>query len=1049
MKKLIIFIMFILFSSFAFGGFGNSLDDNLIMAVTFNVAVEDDLGIYTLGDVGTASGAGVNSNGRYFDGGTDHITMDWSNSVEGTVSMWLDPDNEMGTGYEGFLTYDNLTAGCYFIMSNYVGEIAEYGVYNNPTTDYLQPADAFPAGYFNVIYRWNSTGHGVLYEGAEVAGSAKNGVFCNGTYPFLGGWAEDGGLYAPYAGKMDEVYIWNRHLTNAEIATLQTDFYTSASTPTPVYEFPTPPDATINNTLAIINVSCTGAYNVSLWFDDNADPITLALDNVPSPANYTTVPILNDTHYYKASCDAGVTVNTSVRSWVYDSSPTNINLESNNVFTTNNDSTGIYTANKILNITFTDNRDLFAMLINITYANYTLFNITNESLSGTSYNYGTILTGVPKNTLFNVTVSVADSHTDETIKDYKPEATYKKLKYKTEFNNIQIETEDGAFTYTKKSKDRYNFTFEFEDGLTKDRVFYIKADNPILYRPNSPYQAHFIIGTARGGNWVDFVTAGYTPIVEKIKETEFKITFLNLPPLITFNSIGGLNSRTEYYQFYSGNYTQTQSPDPVFSGVAGEIVLNISYGGTIDNINATIWYDGTENASLTKTDNGNHFLFSYPATPVNTNQNLNVSYYWTVNVSQTGGGDVQFNTSTENYRVNTWFIDDCSNANATAFVFNIRDELTNTLIDTNISAQIQYYLTSAPASIKTYSESLNLSNGYIRFCKSPDNGTFIGDINFIMSGTGYNSRTYYDYAGGLNETLTGYLLPIASNTQEVTFKIVDSALSAIEGADMTIYRYINTSLTPVYHKITDISGQAETYLSNLYSYYFIISATGYPTKTFNLQPIETTYTIKLEGDDTSFYDNLYAGLRYKIEPAGTLFNVSNTWVNFTFTVEGQGMTEIGINYTNHNYACLPASCSQVLATTTGGVVTLSLFLNETGNFNMAYWFTTPTGNRVYVNDDLGKVTPFIFQGINSLMDLVQDVKDNTSPMVITVLAVSAQMVGIGLGAVMGLSGTILIIPAVFVTIALGAVGLLHPIVAGLLAFFGVVMFVSFNMRGNQ
>ena len=177
-----------------------------------------------------------------------------------------------------------------------------------------------------------------------------------------------------------------------------------------------------------------------------------------------------------------------------------------------------------------------------------------------------------------------------------------------------------------------------------------------------------------------------------------------------------------------------------------------------------------------------------------------------------------------------------------------------------------------------------------------------------------------------------YLLKTSATVQTVLFTLTDSSLRRIEGATMAFHRIIGDTLTTVVQEQSDFAGQISTTLDSLITYSINITHPDFPLKTFNLKPVLSTYTIKLTTEGEILYQNAYAGLRYKIEPSGKIFNISNNFQNFTFTIEGNNLQFWGINFSRHNFECLPASCQVISTSATGGSVTLGIKINETGRW---------------------------------------------------------------------------------------------------------------------
>jgi len=156
----------------------------------------------------------------------------------------------------------------------------------------------------------------------------------------------------------------------------------------------------------------------------------------------------------------------------------------------------------------------------------------------------------------------------------------------------------------------------------------------------------------------------------------------------------------------------------------------------------------------------------------------------------------------------------------------IKDESTANLINQSILLELQYL----NATIGNY----NTSNGIIFLENLTD-----GEYTLIFSGdTGvnYTARTYIvSVADRSTQTLNAFL---TSSGNSVIIKTADSfSQEIIEGATISLYKYINNTLTLIEIKDTDITGRAQFSFVPLTKYRFIIQKTGYITKSFDLNPI--------------------------------------------------------------------------------------------------------------------------------------------------------------------------------------------------------------------
>lgn len=296
------------------------------------------------------------------------------------------------------------------------------------------------------------------------------------------------------------------------------------------YHYPTPPSGNINNTQAIINVSCF-SNSVTLWFDNNSNPTTKVFDGVTSPALYPTTVSFNDKYYYKSSCDGGL-INESVRTWTFDNNTPTLTINSNNFFSVNK--THITANLNRVNLTFQDNLNLTFVKLNFTQQNntrwfdyYTLktnmfrynktinvslwnsgeFNLSIEWYDGVNYatRYYTHyidtfnLTVIGRNIITGVTLSDVNITLNNTYRGegYNSLQNFSNLRYglyrlnarKTGYNTYN-ENFTLTSTQTKYIEMGFNASFCFYDERTLDKFNILGTNSTIflLYCPDATYQ---------------------------------------------------------------------------------------------------------------------------------------------------------------------------------------------------------------------------------------------------------------------------------------------------------------------------------------------------------------------------------------------------------------------------------------------------------------------------------------------------------------------------------------------------------------------------------
>lgn len=645
---------------------------------------------------------------------------------------------------------------------------------------------------------------------------------------------------------------------------------------------PTPADAAHNNTQVTINMTSTNNETV-LWFGNTSE---LTQDNVvvnmtmsEGYANYTTSVSTEGTYYYKASLDNGAT-NTSTRTWVFDTTDPDITLNPNNAFNNSNVTTFPYNSTQIINISIEDNIDLFGFLINITQAGVTYFNYSNETLSGTTFDFFQELnvSQWPDGN-YSVDIVASDSHTAFTIPPYLVQAKGSELHYGTEAgNSIRIISEEEALTSSTKHKDRYDFHFDFVDKGTRPRIFHLYSDHPISYRKNSGYKAHFVIWNGRQGNWVDFEGAPGQPTITRVSDYHYIIHFQDIPEKITFRSIGGLNVNEKNYLFQKNSISVSSAtilPAVAFTEDTLEGYCIPADGlATYTNLSWRWYQNGSLHSSGSSNDIEN-------GTNVNVNNisssSTSTGDSWIVSCQASNGGigSVWLNSSART--ISSYGIDSCTAYSTQAMQFNFRN-LDGTAKNVNTSSTITYTRIGAGGDIFNFSF-VNSSISQFPYCIDPASVEFYGDIQLQYE----DGDAVYQFATNgtiMNSTLKNITLYIDGQSQVIA-TVFDNTNNVIEGAYIQVQRYDfatgNYLTTGVY--LTNFEGEVNLYLTlNTALYRFLIY---FPYNNLR-QTTEPTY---ITSSNIEFRLNLYEEIAetffdlYGVDGELTFSNLTNT---FTF-----------------------------------------------------------------------------------------------------------------------------------------------------------------------
>lgn len=675
--------------------------------------------------------------------------------------------------------------------------------------------------------------------------------------------------------------------------TVRGDCLESVSAPTtgiPTFVFPTLGDGTANNTNQTINMSCGDDVSMryTLWFDENAIPLNDVLDN-STDRNWTMNISVDDTYYYSGTCfntSSGIgSTNSSVRTFIMDTTTPTITINPTNFFNTTNMSTTNQYLNSIaMNMTFTDNDNIFAIEINITKDGVSYFGFTNTSINEPIHNYTKNLdiTSWPSG-VYDINITVADGHHytgGYQIGDYEIEKKGNKITFDTtEGNKISISSTGASSTQYTKEKNSYAFGFGYSIASTT-RTFDIESkDGKIYYLPTSRYKAHFVVWNGKHGNWVDFEELGGDYTVKKINDYKYQVTFTGLPfgTEIISKSIGGLNVVTRSYQWYRGTYDV--SAPQTYSTLTTNLTLNITKNNLfIDNVSVTVSYNNIAEI-LSQTDYGSFIIYNVTVTAPIVSLDSNIPYSWNITINQTNGDTYNFTLAGNNV-VLTFGLDDCTNTTVLTLNVTFKNISTDNYVNVNLDYVFEYRLRSSSL-ILNFSGSLTGNNQ--TFCIFSNHTQIISDILFEYNLVG--STTLFDYSMfQINLTNVTQLLTLYTQegTTQILFTVLDIDSNPIINAYIHILQYdiaTNTYQTTEVLK-TDSQGQAlgntvlGTYFYNFFIYY--LGDLVYTEQAVKV--ISTTRTFKVNLAGTDWFDDFETTLGVI---TSLIFN--NVTNNFVYT----------------------------------------------------------------------------------------------------------------------------------------------------------------------
>lgn len=896
----------------------NGMDGNsTYFTATSNDAYINRSGFNTSAICNDADGCSITGFFRKVDAGAGYV---WTIPPKGKSRLFIDTDDTASIyfGDEGAgdtdcrFTGENLGLAVDSVWHGF--QLVYYGTGTNNITFYLDSVQ-------------------VLSKiGCDSIDNSNNSFY-------LGAYEHDDGVLAiALGGTADEFTIWDKALTVAEVLEVNSTFYPfgeGIAPDPPTFVSPTPSDGDTDNINQTINMSCDNGFRYFLWFDNTTSPSNIVLRNL-TEGNWTMNISTDRTYYYRGACynatNNSYSTNTSERTYILDISDPVITVNPPTAFNFSTNLSTIIQYKDVLfplNLSFTDNINLFGFLTNITQGNAIVFNFTNLTLTGVGHNYSINLNTSTWDTgLYNIEIEVADTHTLSEINDYDISKFGNKITFRTEERNTISVSSSGAYT-TKynKLRDRYSFSFNYLFSGTS-RTFTLKSDNKIYYLPESKYNVHFVIlGNNMKGNWIDFEGIGNSYVVEKISDYEYEIRFTNLEneKEITLNSIGGLNTVTENYQWYKGGFTKTFSSSATTESLQAFTLNLTTLDGFVEDIDATFEYNNLERTITTTRTEESIFFKSEFNVPSN---QLTYNFTWNVTVTQN-------DSSTYNFSVS-----DSQSVLLAQLNITFLDEGNQTLINESVTV----FLTLEQTTQAT-SDSGSVLIG----------GLTLGEYFIQGESISYERRGIFLTIINQTQNLNLYLLKDELGNADIDYFVKSTSQRNIEDVRMTFQRTINNSLITVAQAETDFAGQTRVFQDQQHEYRIVLTHDNFPTKIITLRPLLTEYTIFLDELLVSLYDNVWEGIRYTLFPKQRLHNVSLTPLTIGIDIlsTDSSLEYFGVLIDNHSFTCVPASCvSNITGSPAGGVAQVTILGNTTGVFDVHYFFKKSGFELQYITGDL-------------------------------------------------------------------------------------------------
>ena len=875
------------------------------------------------------------------------------------------------------------------------------------------------AHYFCKI---NSTGGYFYYNGvlnisdtSDPLDASGVGIdhFSLGTSSFESNHADDAFRLVGYA---DEVFVVNRNLPLNEIEDLAADNFAPGAVTEEsiniIIHYPTDYLAIneIPNGNIWINVThndtgtTTCDINDTDWTDQGSTTSfnhTFLNNTFIENGNYTVVVYCNQT---------GTNNGTATVHFKVDTSLPVITFNNNNFFNVSENTSTVnqYLDSLQVNISFADNIDLFGYMINITRENVVYYNFTNISVFENETSFETVLDSSlwPEGN-YDIEVQVSDSHTANSIKNYGVSQFLNKITFDTEEGNVVSIKSDAAYkTEYEKSKDRYSFGFDYLLGAT-ERNYVLESDNPIYYFQDSKYKGHFVVWNqqTKNGNWIDFEGVDGKVTIIKVNDYKYEVNIKNMPndKKVKFRSIGGLNIVTKHYSWYRGNYSVTWD-SIVTTETNQDFMINISKNLTyVKSIQAGFTYNGTGRTVILT----NHTTYSqFDAGFTIPSDEAIYHFIWNFNVTQTNGQVYNFSFQ----------------GNQSAFLALINITLYDEENQTEITEDATLYFTG-PTNLVT-----PLTGG----------SEIIGNLSvgeyFIQAETeNYPSRGIYFSVTNQTNNLDMYLVRDLVGNDYIDYYVRDDALDAVEDARLTFQKSINGSYVTVAQIETDYAGQARVFQDQQNEYRILVTHIDYATKDIDLIPLQLEYSITLDAVQESLYQNVYEGIRYTLSPKEIILNITESYYNISIDIfsDDSSLQYFGVFIDHHNYTCVPANCiSNITGSPAGGVATVRIYANETGEFDVHYFFKRSGFDTQYITGLYYNVQ--LLKGLlgTNINNWLEDIHTNLgSDLMRNIFAAIITIVLCVLAASFGVGGISLVLIVVLANLFFSIAGFINPFVA--------------------
>jgi len=492
----------------------------------------------------------------------------------------------------------------------------------------------------------------------------------------------------------------------------------------------------------------------------------------------------------------------------------------------------------------------------------------------------------------------------------------------------------GQFNISVYANDSFGRTTQV------NRTIYVSDANFPTLTLNTPTQNQSFVALS----FPKAISLNFTATDSGLSNCGYTTSDNSTETIITCNTINGVNFLTPGYKtinYFANDTFGNRNSSNVsffihranFSSTAYELdEVNFSlilYNQSASPSPATLVYNGNNQTTTVYNYSTGIFALnsSFAIPQINAaTQNNSVRWLWNSESSEY-----------LNQTVTAVNLSVCSIANNVPFInYTFQDELVFT--SQNASADLAtftYYLGDVDVN-KTYSFSNSSQNPSYSFCFSPASRTVPIQVDaFRYSGTNYPQRIYTNpFANYTNVTTnqTLYMLSSSEGVYSSILVVVGLGTTPIVGAEVVVELLIGSDYEVIAQGSTDSSGIVTFFLNPTSSYRFSVSADGYISQQFNLNPSQTIYTVRMQttGDTGVAYNSSLLGYKWFVTPQSGSLDPGVNQYNLT-------LVTTAANLYSCRFSLLDQITLAVLNSTTGGNSTgceLSLYYNNTDNNNL-------------------------------------------------------------------------------------------------------------------